>query len=104
MPSNCYEIFKENYHKTFPVHLDDFTQFAYYALHHENKVSLSGYLDIDQNIANKIINTRDNLDELGYYLGSLKSKDITYSRLSRGMLHIILGIKDSNMNMFMSNA
>lgn len=103
MPSNCYEIFKENYHKTFPIHLDDFTQIAYYALHQENKVSLSGYLDIDQNIANKIINTRDNLNDLGYYLGSLKSKDITYSRLSRGMLHIILGIKDSNMNMFMSN-
>ena len=103
MPSNCYEVFKENYHKTFPIHLDDFTQLAYYALHHENKVSLTGYLDIDQNIANKIINTRDNLNDLGYYLGSLKSKDLTYSRLSRAMLHIILGIKDSNMNMFMTN-
>lgn len=102
VPSNCYEIFKDNYHKTFPIHLDDFTQFAYYALQQENNISLTGYLDIDQNIANKLINTRENLKELGYYLGSLKTKDITYSRLSRGILHIILGIKDSNMNMFMT--
>ena len=102
MPANCYDIFKENYKSTFPIHMDDFSQIAYFALQRENKISLTNYLDIDQNIANKIINSRDNLNDLGYYLGSLKSKDITYSRLSRGILHIILGIKDSHMNMFIN--
>ena len=102
MPSCCYDLFKENYKVTFPIHLDDFSQFAYFALQRENKVSLTNYVDIDQNIANKIINSRDNLNDLGYFIGSLKSKDITYSRLSRGILHIILGIKDSHMNMFIN--
>jgi predicted nucleotidyltransferase len=83
--------------------MDDFTQLAYFALQKENNVSLTQYVDIDQNIANKLINSKENLDELGYYIGSLKTKDITYTRLSRSILHIMLGLKDTNMNDYMNN-
>lgn len=103
MPNDCYDILKDNYKKTFPIHMDDFTQLAYFALQKENNVSLTQYVDIDQNIANKLINSKENLDELGYYIGSLKTKDITYTRLSRSILHIMLGLKDTNMNDYMNN-
>ena len=85
--STILNFLKENYKVTFPIHLDDFSQFAYFALQRENKVSLTNYVDIDQNIANKIINSRDNLNDLGYFIGSLML-------VVTGFTSILLAVKE----------
>lgn len=64
-----------------------------------NKNNLHEYSDIDEKLSNRI----NNLFSSGSYYNfnglvtELKSKNYTYTRICRSLLHILLGIKDSDI-------
>lgn len=98
IPENCLDILRETYHKRYPVLPDDFSLLLKYKLLHETSESLMNYLDITEDIANRIMNRRDEYISYEQFCDVLKTKDTTYSRISRCLLHILLDITSEDMN------
>lgn len=92
LPQSCHKIFKENYHKCFPVFADDFSLLLKAKLLTETKDTLTRYLDITPDIANRIITFRNDFLTFSQFCDLIKTKNVTYSRISRCLIHILLGI------------
>ena len=54
------------------------------------------YLDCSEDISNKINNLKDRFVEFENFCSLMKSRDITYTRISRVLLHIALDIKNED--------
>lgn len=87
-------ILKSQYGVRYPVVSDDFSLLLRYKLMSETKESLTFYLDITPDLANRIINLRNEYLSLSQFTDLLKTKELTYSRISRCLMHILLNIKD----------
>lgn len=72
---------------------DDFSALLYYQLLKEADNGYSDFLDCSSSLSDKI--TKNLCSYQGYeaFCMQLKSKDLTYTRISRTLLHILLGIK-----------
>ena len=74
LPQNCHKIFKENYHKCFPVFADDFSLLLKAKLLTETKDILTRYLDITPEIANRIITFRNDFLTFSQFCDLIKTK------------------------------
>lgn len=88
------QILKSQYNVRYPVVSDDFSLLLRYKLMSESKESLTTYLDITPDFANRIINLRNEFISISQFTELLKTKEITYSRISRCLMHILLNIRD----------
>ena len=88
------QILKSQYGVRYPVVSDDFSLLLRYKLMSESKESLTTYLDITPDFANRIINLRNEFISISQFTELLKTKEITYSRISRCLIHILLNIRD----------
>lgn len=79
------------------VHNNDVSELLHYKLIQNAVNGYEEYLDVTSDISNKIIRNLDKYNDFDDFCMKLKSKDITYSRISRVLTHILLDIKSSNM-------
>lgn len=77
---------------------DDFSGMLFYKLLSEKNSGYDAYLDVSSDLSDKI---RKNLASFttfsAFCEGSLKSKDITLTRVYRSLLHILLSIKKEDL-------
>lgn len=77
---------------------DDFSGMLFYKLLSEKDTGYDAYLDVSSDLSDKI---RKNLASFttfsAFCEGSLKSKDITLTRVYRSLLHILLSIKKEDL-------
>lgn len=97
IPENCHDIFREAKKSRFPIQSNDFSLLLKAKLLQETKDTLTGYLDVSRELANRIINYRNDFQSLEQFTGLLKTKELTYSRISRSLFHILLGITGRDM-------
>jgi predicted nucleotidyltransferase len=97
IPGEVLSILKEEYGKTFPIYEDDYTLLLQYKLMTETKESLSGYLDISKDLANRIKNTNISLLPYSQLAQEIKTKQLTLTRVNRAFIHILLNITIANM-------
>lgn len=95
--ANISKLYEETH--LYPVFANDFSNILGYRLL-DNSRNLSEYFDISQDLANKILNNIDKYRDFKSFIDILKSKDINYSSISRGMCHIMLGTKDMDVQKF----
>ncbi len=93
VPSHCYATLESNYQKRYPIYSDDFSLLLHAKLLSESKESLMDYDDMTIELANRIINLRYRFISIEQFTHELNSKNITHSRLSRILFHILLHIK-----------
>jgi len=91
VPNFCYEDLTT--HK--PVSLNAFSDELYYSLL-LNKDTLTDYLDISEDLKNRIVSSFSLYESFTEFTNILKSKNFTYARISRGLLHVLLNIKNTN--------
>ena len=80
----------------YPVYPNDFSLVLKYKLMQESKESLMKYADVSEELANRILNRLDEYKNLEQFCDILKTKELTYSRISRALLHILLDIKSED--------
>ena len=80
----------------YPVYPNDFSLVLKYKLMQESKESLMKYADVSVELANRILNRLDEYKKLEQFCDLLKTKELTYSRISRALLHILLDIKSED--------
>ena len=96
IPNDNISLFQNNYQKRYPIFTNDFSLLLKYRLLNETKSSLSQYADVSQELANRICNQLNNYVSFEQFCELLKTKEMTYSRISRALIHILLGIKKTD--------
>lgn len=92
VPSSCHELMKKNYQTRYPVKADDFSLLLKANLLSETAGSLSHYLDMSPELANRILRLRNDYLSFEQFCDLLKTKELTRSRISRSFIHVLLGI------------
>ena len=92
VPSSCHELMKKNYQTRYPVKADDFSLLLKAKLLSETAGSLSHYLDMSPELANRILRLLNDYLSFEQFCDLLKTKELTRSRISRSFIHVLLGI------------
>lgn len=108
MPPEISGLMKDGYEHTYPVTIYDMTLIAEYMLLTRSADELEGLQDMNRDLANRMLKAASTLsdqagsregeaaDDYGLpdLIGSMRTKEMTYTRLSRSVLHCILDLKD----------
>ena len=100
LPQRTVSILSQNWNKRYPVCTDDYSLLLKYKLLSETTESLNEYMDITEDLANRIIRHRNQLLSFDQFCNLLKTKQLTYTRISRALLHIILGIRKTELEQY----
>ena len=82
-----------------PIFPDDLSEMLQYRLLDllKQKADLSGYADMSPELASRLERLALNLDSFTGRIEQLKTRQYTYTRISRALLHLILGITSAQM-------
>ncbi len=68
----------------------------------DHSSSLSSYLDVSEDLANRIMTASAAYESFDSYCALLKNRSVTYTRVSRALMHILLEMTDTKMEAFQS--
>ncbi len=97
LPGNVLHILEQIIKVTKPLEADDFSQILLYRLLQQEACGYGEYLDINSDLSDKIRKNLFSFRSFTSFCDLLKSKDTTYSRISRSLLHILLDIKTKDI-------
>jgi len=98
VPKPCVSLYKENAQVRYPIYANDFSVLLKHKLLQEDKESLITYADVSEELANRILNKLNDYITFEQFCELLKTKELTYSRISRALIHILLEIKAIDLN------
>lgn len=94
MPEYSFELLAQYPHPF--LFEDDFSQLVHYKLLTESQEALSSYADSSPELANRMYRTRHLFTSWSQFCELLKTKNTTYTRISRLLLHLMLNIKGTD--------
>ena len=105
VPSSTLDILSNNIERI-NINEDMFSGVLYYKImemryNYNDKEAvwrLTGFLDVSEALAGRIIKNIGNYNTFTGFARMLKTKHYTYSRICRSLLHILLGIRTDNYN------
>ena len=93
MPESSLSILKEQWNSSAPISSNDFSLLLKYKLLLETRETLVQYLDITSDLADRICNNLNVYKDFDSFCDLLKTKELTYTRIARSLLHVLLDIK-----------
>lgn len=103
MPEEAYDILTNYFDREKPLFQDDFSTLLHYKLLSEQAKGYTDYLDITPDLSDKICKYVYQYTTFSEFCDLLKSKDMTYTRIGRCLLHILLNITKDNMQFYIDN-
>ena len=103
IPSACTDILVNcilGGHIVFP---DDISEMLYYRLLTEKDKGFAQYSDCTKELSAKIVKNIYKYESFTQFCNLLKSKNLTYTRISRVLMHILLDIENNDFNICMDN-
>lgn len=100
VPPNVYEAMREAFGHTFPILPDDLSSLLSYKLLLEQAQGFHSYLDIDESFSDRLVRMLPSYMNYEDFCEQLKTKNMTYTRVSRNLLHILLNIYSEDMGAF----
>lgn len=97
LPAAALEYWNLAEGKTLPILENDFSSLLYYKLLYTNIKELTGYLDVNEEFAKRIKNKQNEFTTLSEFATALKSKNVTHTRVTRSLLHLLLEIKEEDL-------
>lgn len=74
----------------------DFSDVLFYKLLCEREHGYSAYADVSKDLSNRIRRSLFSFTDYKSFCETLKSRDVTYARVSRNLLHILLNLKKTD--------
>ncbi len=96
IPPAALSLLYRYHQKSFPIDSNDFSLLLRYKLLTEDRLSLLTYADVSEELANRICNRLNDYKTFEQFCALLKTKEVTYSRISRALIHILLDIKKND--------
>lgn len=103
VPSNVFHIMEESFHVNYPIYPHDISLALNYKLLQYHTKGYTEFADITPNLSDKIQKNLEHFAGMEDFCELLKSKDMTYSRVSRCLLHILLDIRKDTLQKFVSD-
>ena len=100
MPENSLNVLKDNWEIAAPVCSNDFSLLLKYKLLLETRETLVQYLDVTSDLADRIYNNLNLYRDFDSFCELLKTKEMTHTRISRSLLHILLDIKKDEYKLY----
>lgn len=95
LPEDTLQILNRELKMGFPVTTDDFSSILFYRLLSLRSQGYTAFADVSEALSDKISNSLEQYVSFsGFCEKTLKSKDLTYTRISRALFHILLGITE----------
>lgn len=102
MPANAYELLENQFGKSFPIRADDFSLPLHYQLLTEQPSGYTDHPDIDHDLSDRITNLLPSYRNFTTFCEQLKTKNRTYTRIARSLMHILLQIRKEDLALFQS--
>ena len=96
IPETNISLLSEFYQKQYPIYTNDFSLLLKYKLLQETKDSLYEYADVSEELGNRITKRLNEYQSFEQFCELLKTKELTYARINRALLHILLNIKKTS--------
>lgn len=93
VPAYVKELAEDAYLKSYPIFSDDISLLVHYSLLSRNAFGFTDYPDIDRELSDRIRKQLPKYHDFESFCELLKSKNRTYVRISRSLLHILLDIR-----------
>lgn len=93
MPESAYRTLCESLESTPAITINDFSHMLLYKLLMEQDLGYEAYMDVTPDLSSKIQKKLKQYNGYASFCDLLKSKDMTYARISRCLLHIMLDMK-----------
>ena len=97
IPPEAFEIFRQRLEQTPPMWKDDLSSQLRYKLLSERSKGYEEYLDVSPDLSDRIKNKLPEFTTFTAFSDLLKTKEITYTRVCRSLLHILLNMKKQDM-------
>ncbi|MCR4617673.1 MAG: nucleotidyltransferase [Lachnospiraceae bacterium] len=82
------------------IDLDDFSSMLYYKLLSEKNIGYTSYFDVSTALSDRIANKLGSFTSFKNFIDEVKSKDRTYTRISRCLMHILLDITERDVESY----
>lgn len=102
VPPACIQLLEETHRIRYPIYANDFSLLLKYKLLTLTAKELSGYVDITADLANRILKNRNDFISFEQFCDILKTRELTHSRISRALLHILLDIRKDDFNQYLA--
>lgn len=103
LPASSLDILKNSKNKQAFLSENDFSLLLHYQLLREMDFGFSSYSDVSKDLSNRIKNRISGFTSWSDFALSLKTKELTYTRINRALTHILLGITDDKFLFAKSN-
>ncbi len=103
VPQDSVDTYLESFDIDYPVFLNDFSALLKYRLLMEDETSLISYSDVNYDLSRRIMNNLNKYISYDQFIELIKTRNITYTRVSRALLHTLLSITKSDMRSYMEN-
>ena len=100
VPLSCLDLFKENHQVLYPICEQDFSLLLKYKLLNKTPENLQHYADVSEELANRIHAKTNDFFDYRQFCELLKTREVTQTRINRALLHIMLGIKKKDMEVY----
>ena len=100
VPPSVYEAMTRTYGTLFPVFPDDLSALLPYKLLLEQPQGYLRYLDVDAAFSDRVRRLLPSYTDYSSFCELLKTKNMTYTRVSRNLLHILLDILQEDLDAF----
>lgn len=97
IPTEVTTVYDRYFADSKPVFLDDFSGLLYYKLLLEQNAGYASYMDVSEDLSDRIRKNLYQFTSFSDFCNLLKTKEITYSRICRCLLHILLNIKKDTL-------
>lgn len=102
VPDSAHPLMKEHYAKTYPIFADDLSLLMYYRLLSEPSGEFTAHSDIDRELSDRIVKHLPQYQDFTSFCDLLKTKNRTYTRIARSLMHILLQIRQKDLSLFLS--
>ena len=96
MPESAYELMISAIKQSPPVTTNDFSNMLLYKLLMEQDLGFSHYMDVSTGLSDRIKKRINHFEGYTALCDSLRSKDMTHTRIYRCILHILLDMKQED--------
>lgn len=103
VPASVYRIMQEQYNRTYPIYPKDLSGVLKYKLLLEQPRGYDSFVDVSKDLSDRISNHLYKSYDYEKLCDLLKTKNLTYARVSRLLCHILLNLKKEDLAEYRSN-
>ncbi|MBE5863371.1 MAG: nucleotidyltransferase [Lachnospiraceae bacterium] len=100
IPEAAHQTLKQSLAETPPITLNDFSEMLLYQLLMTRDRGYDRFVDVNDELADRIGNQLNSYQDYAAFCNQLKSKNMTYTRISRCLLHILLDYTKEDLQAF----